>query len=485
MKLFLSKMRLLNFSLPHDKCLRAASIRKIRAEGSDGIKAVPDTDTDEVMLVPLALIEKGTLLDTFSVSDSEGADVVTLSYNQTRGLFAYVIKTVVNIPHVESADLPEAEFDKIKARVAANLVTAVCAPGPKKKKGPAERERINRLLDSVNDLPIANEWKRRIRSFCDTFVDYYVIVAEVPVPAGSHIMLTYRQQVSVENSTLSLANRLRSRFGLRYSTFDIPLNIFALEVEAYHMQMDAGPMQYVFDHHLERMNSKVRLTQDDLWQGDDKPYVRLHYNSAAPTMHLYIRRQSENVASAQELKVPADSSTYRPGMSERLKSVVEFREIPPGALGAATVISLMTAIVISFFALTQIGQEPTTAHSSTIIGSDIPALVIALPGFAGLIIGSWLDLTHLRRSSLTTYMGLGACVTLSLASALYFLLDANKVVPGRIALHVSNNFVIKTDFGWLILATIAITCSLFLVRDVASSTRFYFNQVKERVNRRT
>ena len=59
------------------------------------------------------------------------------------------------------------------------------------------------------------------------------------------------------------------------------------------MEMDAGPMLYVFDHHLEKMNSVVRLTQDDLINGTYKPYVRLHYNSAGPVMHLYIRRQSD------------------------------------------------------------------------------------------------------------------------------------------------------------------------------------------------
>jgi len=164
--------------------------------------------------------------------------------------------------------------------------------------------------------------------------------------------------------------------------------------------------------------------------------------------------------------------------------VVEFREIPPGALGASATASLMTAIIISFFALTRIGLDQTASHTPIIIGSDIPALIIALPGFASLIIGSWLDLSHLRRSSLTTYLGLASSVGLSLIGALYYLLDSNRVLPGRISLEIADNVIIKSDIGWLVLAVAAVTCSLMLVRDVIGGSRYYFNQVKEKVKRR-
>jgi hypothetical protein len=442
-------------------------------------------DKDKVILVPIALLEKGTLLDGFTVTDSTGCDLPTLSYNQTRGLLAYVIHAVIDIlPLGQGRASGMAGTEPLK--IAANLVTAICSPGPMKKKSAEGQAKVKALLNSVVDLPVAEERLQRIRTFCETLVDHYIIVAEVPVPAGGHVVLTYKQEISVDSSALSLINRLRSRVGLRYSTFDIPLNIFSLDVEAYHLEMDAGPMQYVFDHHLERMNSRERVTQDDLRHGASKPYVRLHYNSAGPAMHLYIRRQSDPAGAAEAPQSPAAAqhdATFAENR-ERLKSVVEFREIPPGALGASTVVSLMTAAIVGFFALTQIGQEPT-GHTPTIIGSDIPALVIALPGFASLIIGSWLDLSHLRRASLTTYLSLAASVTLSVLSALYYLLDANKVVPGRISLSVSGSFVIHTDVGWLLLATAAVTCSLFLVRDVVSGSRYYFNQVKDRVKGRT
>jgi hypothetical protein len=454
------------------------------SSADSGESPADGSEKHNVTLIPLVLVEKGTLLDRFKVIDASGCEVPTLSYNQTRGLLAYVIRTIISdvIPEPLASSYTGDELQKIKAKVAANLVTAICSPGPKKRKSQQEQERIERLLESTAELPTTDEWKQRVRSFCDTLVSNYVIVAETPLPIGGYLLLAYTQAVSVDSSYLTLINRFRSRLGLRYSTFDIPVNVFALDVEAYHMEMNAGPMQYVFDHHLERMNSKDRLTQNELSRGVNKPYVRLHYNTAGPAMHLYIRRQSESIKHAPSSNT---ESQVADGPAPRLKSVVEFREIPPGTLGAVTLVSLMTAAVVVFFALTQIGQGSKIPGGPLVTGSDIPALVIALPGLASLVIGSWLDLSHLRRSSLATYVGLAACVVLSFASALYFLLDANKSIPGRISLSVSSGVVIQTDIGWLVLATIAIACSLYLVRDVISSSRYYFNQVKNRVRRLT
>jgi len=450
-----------------------------------GQKVISSHGNDKVMLLPLALIEKGTLLDGFAVTDANGSSVPSLSYNQTRGLLAYVIRTIVEIAPESSHAHSNKDCKKIKSSVSARLVRAVCTPGTRKRKSNSERAEIEALLDSVNELSVPADWKQRIRRFCDALVDHYFIVAEVVAPAGGYVLVTYSQAISVDSSAYGLINRLRSRLGLRQSKFDIPLNIFGLEVDAYHMQMNASPMQYVFDHHLERMNSGHRVTQDDLCRGQDKPYVRLHYSTAGPAIHLYIRRQSgkreRNPAFQGD---PPRHETRSLGSQERLKSVVEFREIPPGALGAATIISLIASTVIIFFALTRIGQMPFSGNIAPNSGSDIPALILALPGFASVIVGSWLDLSHLRRASLATYVGLGASVALSLASALYFLFDANKSIPGRISLHVTNGVTLRTDIGWLCLAATAITCTLFLMRDLTARSRYYFNLIEKRIERR-
>jgi hypothetical protein len=430
----------------------------------------------QTLLVPLVLAEKGTLLDGFEVSDSSDCEVPTLSYNQTRGLLAYAIETIINIAPRDTKGMSKAECEKNISHARSCLTSVVCAPGPRKKQSPEKQKEVSDWLKSIDGLPTSQDWKKRITDFCETLADYYVIIAETNIPTGVYLSLKYKQRVPVERSSLNAVNRVRSRFGLRFSAIDIPLNLFALGVEAYHLQMNATPMQYVYDHHLEWLGdaSRKRLVQSDLHNGDFKPYVRLHYNTAQPAMHLYIRRQFDPSA--------RPGVTIKSGFSERLKSVVEFREIPPGTLGAATVVAAITAIIISFFAVTQIGQDPSTGVTTTpTVSSDIPALLLALPGVASLVIGSWLDLSRLRQASLATYLGLGVSAVLSLASALYFLLNAYRVVPGHLTLWISAHVAIKTDVGWLVLAGVAITSCLFLCRDLAATSRYYFQRVKARV----
>lgn len=435
------------------------------------------------LIVPLLFVQKGRLLDGFTVSDADGRELSTLSYNQTRGLLAYAIRIVIqNAPASQNGMSQEERDDKIK-EVVRNLTKAICGPGPHNRQDEPVRTEIGNHLNSVEQLPIKDDWKKKIRAFCESLVDYYVIVAEVPPPEGAHVQISYRQRVPIESSSLRLANRWRSRFGLRFAIVDIPLHLFALRAEAYHLQMNAAPMQYVYDHHLEWLTSEFRVTYDDLCYGKVKPYVRLHYNTAEPAMHLYIRRQSESRAATEKEHQDSGVVQQLKAWPDRLKSVVEFREIPPGALGAAAAISFMTTALIVFFALTRIG-EGQSANATVTVASDIPALLIALPGIASLIVGAWLDLSHLRRASLTTYWGLGGSMMLSFASALYFLLDAYKDVPGKLTILITSSIEIHTDIVWLVLAGLSISCTLFLSRDVIASSRYYFRSVKGRITRR-
>jgi hypothetical protein len=459
----------------------------------------PVWQTSPPVLIPLAFVKKGTLLDGFSVSDREGHDIITISYNQVRGLLAWVVRAAIE---TATNDRFSESDRKLIDDATRNLIAAVCAPGPRNKQSEPDQAAIQEQLDSADSLPFDAEKKRQIKRFCELLTDNYVIVAETPLPPGPHLSLVYTQKIPVESSSTHLINRARSRFGLRYATVDITLNPYATRVDTYHMQMDAGPMQYIYDHHLESLTSSDVVTQDDLRSGQLKPYVRLHYDYGSPSMHLYVRRQwdkpklvpsqgtkpksmiplqggsPESVAMAQSDK-PSSPTAIIP-----LKSVVILREIPPGALGATAVVSFLTATIVTFFALAGIGHGQSSTPSTGPIASDVPALLIALPGVAGLIIGSWLDVSRLRRSSVTTYIGLCASVFLSSASALFFLLDSDKHVPGQIAFSVLKHSQIHTSVTWLVLADLAVTCWLFVTRDVIDTSRYYFHAVKQRVERR-
>jgi hypothetical protein len=171
--------------------------------------------------------------------------------------------------------------------------------------------------------------------------------------------------------------------------------------------------------------------------------------------------------------------------------VIKLREIPPGASGAAAIIALSSAAIISFFALTHLGlginpdvaglEEKQAEQIKATLNSDVPALLLALPAFVGVLIGSWLDLSRLRRASLTTYLALGGTMFLSLTSALFFVFDANRKLPTEVTISAVYDKEITTDWIWLVLMAVAITHFLFLLRTVIEESRHYAERISRRV----
>jgi hypothetical protein len=473
-----------------------------------------DGKSPQVILVPLARVEKGTLLDDFVVTDASGNSVPTLSYTQLRGLLALTIEGLIETALLDS-DLGDSAIGSMRQKihkVTRDLVIAVCGPRPRRRpsKDAVEQEkivraqgRVNDILNSVEGLPISSGWQRRIKNLCRQYIDHYVIVAKIHriESSDSYLTLTYSHRVPFETVAPSKHDKWRGFLGLKPSVIDVPLNLFALHVQAYHQEVAVEPGQYVFDHHLERLFSRQHVAQTDLGTEDFKPYVRLYYDEARPNAHLYIRHQKGTPPLPPDKK-PAETTlgsdaknqqkSQHAGYPDRLKSVIQLREIPPGALGAATVIALASAAIISFFALTHVGLDinpnPPTSDAAQIeqiratLNSDVPALLLATPAFVGVLIGSWLDLSHLRRASLTTYLALAMTMFLSLGSALYFVLDANHMLPTAQVMPVIGSAKVTTDWIWLGLMAVAVTHFCFLARMVIDESRYYSQRVKKRVD---
>jgi hypothetical protein len=353
------------------------------------------------------------------------------------------------------------------AKAMRKLAIALCSPGPLEKlTDNAARDRLKGALASIDDLPTTWEWKNRIRNFCEQFIDGYVIVAEVPPPAGNRLIVTYTHCVPLESPTNHPYNQWRERFGLSPSTVDVVVNPYAFQVEAYHLQISAQSEQYVFDHHLEWLESHSPATQASIQCSGIKPYIRVYHEEARPNAHLYVRRQDEPAFGLEESAVG------------QLKAVVQFREIPPGALGGAVAVACASAAIVTFFALTRVGL----GESSKSLNSDIPAVLLALPAFVSVLIGSWMDLSRLRRTSLTTYLALAGTMIYSLFSALFYIYNVGHGhVLAAVDPTIIGKFTVTTDVVWLVLSLVTVTHALFLIRAVISESRYYFSLVRKRV----
>lgn len=460
-----------------------------------------DKNSPPVFLAPLALVKKGILFDNFIVTDASGNEVSTLPYNRLRGLLAITLEILIKTAiRNDMGDRAVEEQRELVSKVLRDLVVAVCGPGPFDRlteRHPHIAMRIKSALDSISELPISNEWKRGLRDFCEQYVDYYIIVAEVlrTDTRENYLGLTYSHRIPFENINGSRGGQWRERFGLKPSEIDIPLNPNAFQVDTYHQEIAAEPGQYIFDHRLERLKSQANVTQDDLPRtAGFEPYVRLYHNEARPNAHLYIRRQvSPQSPSTKQPSSPGAKTSQTETIKQEeilpgpLKSVVRLREIPPGSLGAVTIIALASAMIISFFAITHMGLDidpytpnPEAEQIKAILNSDIPALLIALPAFVGVLIGSWLDLSRLRRASLTTYLALAATMFLSLTSALYFVFDANRKLPTSVTITAIGDMTIRTDWIWLALMIVSITHFLFLYRRLIDESHHYAECIKKR-----
>ncbi|MCA1605827.1 MAG: hypothetical protein LC775_10225 [Acidobacteria bacterium] len=483
-----------------------SQLRVTRRQSYQIDKEAPNKEKSPVFLVPLALMRKGTLLDSFVVRDASGNSVSTLPYSRCRGLLAFAIQVLLDtaMHYDKGSSTVEGDSAQQPNATLRDLTIAVCGPGPLarlrlSKQHQEHVEKIDAALKSIQGLPILGEWKDSLSHFCEQYVDHYVIVAELPrgESSSTHMELTYSHLVPFDNVG-GKHNQWREHFGLRPSVIDIPLHPYAFQVEAYHQEIEAEPDQYVFDHHLERLKTRKSVEQKDLRSGDVVPYVRLYHNEARPNAHLYIRRQRASPA-PQSLLTEQSSSAVEDTQSgatkpERaplgpFKSVIELREIPPGASGAVATIALASATIISFFAITHMGldinpyaKDPQAEQIRATLNSDIPALLLALPAFVSVLIGSWLDLSRLRRGSLTTYLGLVATMFLSLASALYFVFDVNQVLPTA-DITTIGGIKIHTDRVWLTLMAVSVTLFLLLFRQVVAERRYYAERIKRRVGK--
>jgi hypothetical protein len=424
-----------------------------------------------LLLVPLLTVQKGTLLDTFTVADSTGSKVPTIPQTCVRGLLIRTLEALFEMIPEAGGSSPDVEAER--GEVLGGLAFAICHPGPLHRQKPEVQQRIEQALSKINELPTTDAWKDRLNRFCRFYVDYYVIVAEVPNPSANHLVLSYSHRMPCESPATEDRNRWRGRLGLIPAMIDIPLNLYALQAGSYHLQVAASTGQYVYDHHLERLNTTESITQEKLRSEGSESYVRLYHEEGRPNAHLYVRRQG---------RLPAEPA--------RLKTVIRFREIPPGALGGATIISIASTALIVFFALTHLGLRIDTSAAAgsedqvkAALNSDVPALLLALPAFIAALVGSWTDLTHIRRASLTTYFALGGTMLLSLVSALYFVYDANNPVPTEAKIELLVGRTITTDYVWLMLGLLSATLTLFLIKRWIGDSRYYFSVVRKRVDR--
>lgn len=404
------------------------------------------------ILVPLNVTKRGVLYNQLRVRDGNGNIAPTLSQQEVRGLLAAAVRILYQLAQNGVGMASQTARDQ---KVLETLIVRVlCHTEKISKKKLSEIQSALSELDQL-DNPLSTYWRNQIRRLCDTFSQHYLTVVEVRKPEMRTLFLSYSYEAPTDRYGYTKTERRRARFGLNPASADVVLTRL-FQAESYHFQMAAPGGQYVFHHKLERVSTNVSLKQEDFVLGGKQQYVRTSFGSKRTSAHLYVRRQGD--------KVVDDNLA--------IKSIIYFRETPPGALGVAAILAIVSALLQIFIAVSHVGLDPSTTHGST----DVTAFLLTVPAFVAVTIGGWTSMTSAVRSSLVTYLGMLCVVGLALLAAVAYVWDSETASDHRFPLHLFNgSVVVQLSYPWAALAGISTILAIFMALQAHRELRYFLS----------
>jgi hypothetical protein len=410
----------------------------------------------DYILLPVFRCKKGERIDELTVTDNTiGRHAPRLSREEAAALTSLALRTLVRYEAAQLSLRPTIDadlLDQFLVDICNGTPIDICA-------------RLNEIMGTANAQLV------ELVHLCDYLSQNYLIIAELAMPDFNQIIVEVGHFAFEIAPILDSTPKMRKRFGLSPLTAELPMT-YAFQAQFYHFQMSAPRDQYVYDHRLELLNTNYLVEQSDL-EIYDHPHVRVYHQDGRTNAHCYIWRRPHARRIAQ--LTPPD-----------LKSVIEFREIPPGALGAAAIVATAVAALIVFFTVTRIAiSGPGDASASTnLFNSDIPAVLLALPAFAALLLGHWADPARLPRASLSAYIGFLFTMFLSFSAAVLFILDANRHLSTQVLAHIwSNNgrggWNLTGDWIWFALSGLASAHAIHLIGRLHGELKYYVSLPKE------
>jgi hypothetical protein len=407
---------------------------------------------ERTILLPLIKLKKRVMLDNLEIRDSDGRHVSALLQEEVNGLIASVINNLFRIAFL--SDTPDdigRKLTDVEERLRWSLINLACHVD---RVDAVTKNAILSLLDAT-PVSVADRGSLdSLRSFCDFCAEHYLIVIEAALPTGSRLSMRYTRTVPEYGRTADWYDRARVRLGLSPYRYSIPLRL-PFDAPSYHFSMQGVSGQYLAHEAL--IDTQTGEQIQPAVFSHISPQLALHgrHGSGLPYAHLYTRGLH---------RAPVIDMSTR----------MQFDEIPPGALGGACVVSVICAILIWFFALIQPGLRQSLTSAS-----DLPALLLAVPGFAAAWIGQSVD--RILRSSSSAYVGLAISAVLSIASALLYVANSDGRSFYTIkSISVFNGLISlkHVDVSWFILALVASLLSAYLAEMLRDKVRSYMRALK-------
>ncbi|AEV87975.1 hypothetical protein ACWT_6964 [Actinoplanes sp. SE50] len=415
----------------------------------------PSTQGSSLIPVPVIEARKGTLLDSFEVVSADDAVVPTLPQSETRGLLAHAIIACYSKAYNVSLD---ELLDRSKRPLALNaLLRMVYRRG--RASDQASEQEFRGIVSGVilTSTPAARRFGSRLEQLCTYYSRHYLVAVDVPVDAPTNrVHLQYRQTLPIYGLVANFRERVRVRCGLLPYKFKIPMPLI-YRAASYHFSMRGTSGQYVANHEVVHTAKQEFLRAEDMEGRYAACYLRLRYRTGLPYARLYSRGFARIDAKSQD----------------PLASIVEFAEVPPGALGGVARVAMVTTALVAVFAFLR--------PSVTEVSSDAAALLLAAPAAMAAWVGYSME--RVRQSSLATYVGLAITQFVSVASAMLYILERRQQAWAEAHLTLHDQGVVgiwtlpDVDAGWLLLGLVGgvTAVSLIVLRTVR--TRVYLREV--------
>lgn len=358
--------------------------------------------------VPILLSPKKEIIDGFVVQDGEGRAVNILCYDETVRLISWTLDFLIRAALRDvkkSGDVREKEI--VKAEFL--FLTLICG------RTSASSETVTETIEDglgYLEIPLDNDSKyvAWLRGLVEVLSNAFPIVAIIPeTPDGRRLHISYRRTTIPAHESRQFRSWLRVVLGLRPVSMRVTLDT-AHTSRTYHLQVKAPDSQYLMEQTLRCTECGRKLSTSEIEADgtEECPHVRTSGESA-PYFQL-LRKRGQHYA-----------HVYMRGFAgvkrRSLQYTFSFGEVPPGTLASAAITAATSSLLI--------GAVRWAQASGVDSGSDVPALILALPAVAASWFGFTSDSEAILRSSLAARCSLilGGCT--SLTAAAFFILSGH------------------------------------------------------------
>lgn len=413
--------------------------------------AALDADEEEVggdhgqIFYPLTMVPKGFLTDNFHVSIKGEDATVTLTYEEYCQLMVVLVRTYVKFCASVAPELLK-KLDKLSWQ----SLRIICRRQVQSDRYDLAEQRAGKVRKRLHDLAAEiqqqdveyalemSDYVRQIGDFAEKFCSRYPLLLVIPLGAvkDNRVVVRYEQDYPPawcfrheKNQRRSFyLERIGSLLGGQAGRIDVDLER-AQDAQSFHLIFHGGEETYLADQQMiGSANFKMRGHKSK------SPPGRFTRPMGQSYFHGYFRDLARR--------------KKRPGV---LKARLTFYEVPPGAIGKATIAAFSSFVITSTIGILMPAMRATTQNPLPSALTSFSGLILAVPAASA----AWVGLDKSGAQSIlgtevTARFSAYATFALSLSGFALFLATAQHgpawSTPGFSVMGFD-------DWAWFLLAT--------------------------------